>query len=253
MEEVITCKNVSIGYKSPLLSDINIAVGKEVFIAVLGENGRGKSTFLKTIAADLPPLAGSIELFGKFMHEWERPKLSGKLAAVWTGKVNIGLISVEEFIAFGRYPFTNWLAKMRKEDEEYIHLSLEMCGIEHLKTKDLQELSDGERQKVMIARAIAQNTEVIILDEPTTHLDLKNTAEIFNLLKELSRDHGKTVLVSTHKVEIALQIADQVILISENSVVQDTAENLLASGAIEKEFASRFMQFDRSQKRFFWK
>lgn len=249
----MTAKNLGIGHGKTILNNINIEVGQGQFIAVLGGNGRGKSTFLKTIATDIPLIEGKIELYGKDLSKWERHRISEKIAAVWTHKINIGLMTVEEFIAFGRYPFTNWLAKMKAVDKKQVQNSIDLCGIDHLKNKDIQELSDGEKQKVMIARAISQNTEIIILDEPTTHLDIKNTAEVFYLLKELSVKYNKTILVSTHKVEIGLQLADEIILISKNKVGQGTADQLIENGRIQKEFQSNYLLFDKVKRSFFWK
>lgn len=251
MELIFKTEKLRIGHKREIIAEIDIAVPKRGFIVVIGENGKGKSTFLKTLAADIPALGGRIELFGKELKNWNNQQLSSKIATVWTQKLIVGLISVEEFVAFGRYPFTNWLAKLKAEDREQIEQAMSLCGINHLRKKEFQSLSDGERQKVLIARAISQNTDIIILDEPTTHLDIKNTAEIFYLLKKLSSEHNKTIVLSSHKIEIALQLADQVILITEKAVEQDTAENLIANGRIKEEFETPILRFDPLKRNFY--
>lgn len=253
MKLIFKTEKLSIGYQKEILDNIDVEVHEGEFIAIIGENGKGKSTFLRTLAADLPALNGSIELYGKDIKKWSNREISSRIAAVWTQKPSIGLISVDEFIAFGRYPFTNWLAKLKTEDREQIDQALILCGITDLKKKDIQSLSDGERQKVSIARAIAQNTDIILLDEPTTHLDIKNTAEIFYLLKKLSVEHNKTIVLSTHKIDIGLQLADQVIIITEGIVEQDTAEKLIAKGRIQKEFETPILCFDPLKRNFYFK
>lgn len=250
METIIVAKDLGIGYQNSLFDHINLQIEKAKLIAVLGENGKGKSTLLKTLAADIAKTSGSIFLKGKEMAEWNQRQISAIIASVWTENPNIGLLLVEEFIAFGRYPFTNWMASLKKEDVLLVERAIDLCKISHLRKKDIQELSDGEKQKVMIARAISQDTEIIILDEPTTHLDLKNTVELFYLLKQLTVDYGKTIVFSTHKVELALQLADQIILFGDKVVEQGSAERLIANGAIQKEFQSDFLLFDVLKKRF---
>lgn len=249
-ENIIRCENLGIGHSSILHSGLDLKVQRGEFIVLIGENGKGKSTLLKTLAGNLPALEGAIFLDEKKLSKWNKKQLAEKLAVVWTDSIDIGLISVVDFVAFGRYPFTNWLADMSGKDREVIEQSIQLCGIAELKERDVQSLSDGEKQKVLIARAMAQSTEVIILDEPSTHLDIKNTAEVFLLLKKLSTEYKKSIILSTHKIEMALQIADVIWLMSSSEIIQDTAENLIEKGSIQKELLSDKLIFKKESNSF---
>ena len=155
-----------------------------------------------------------------------------------------------EFIAFGRYPYTNWLAKLNKDDYVLVNRAIEMCGLEQLVKRDFSLLSDGEKQKVNIARAIAQNTPIIILDEPTAHLDLVNNIEIFKLLKELAHTHGKTIIFSTHYIELALQLADKICLLSNGFFYSDTPKNSIESEKIDQLFDKKTVKYNSTSNCF---
>lgn len=236
--QLLQSKNLSIGYDNIIHSKLNISLGQAELLVLIGENGTGKSTLLKTLAGNIPVKEGEILLKGKSLQSWSKQKLAEMLAVVWTESLNIGMLSVEEFVAYGRYPFINWLAQLKEKDKIEIKRAIELCGIEHLKNRDLQSLSDGEKQKVLIARAIAQNTDLIILDEPTTHLDLKSTADIFMLLKKISSEFKKSILISTHKIGMGLQIADKVCLLNSSGLIQDNPKNMIDKGIIQKEMLS---------------
>src|SRR5690606_10023846 len=215
-----------------------LRIGRSELTVLIGENGMGKSTLLRTLSGSIPSLQGEILMKGKNLKLWSKQALAKELAVVWTEPVNIGMIKVEEFVAYGRYPFINWLASLQEEDGIQIKRAIELCGIEHLRKRDFQSISDGEKQKVLIARAIAQNTPLIVLDEPTTHLDLKNTADIFILLKRVCTEFKKSILLSTHKIDMVLQLADKVWLVNKSSVVQDEPKSLMEKGLIQKELLS---------------
>ena len=248
--QILYTEKLNIGHDRSILENLNLNVNKGEMLVVLGENGKGKSTLLKTISGNLKSKGGNIFLEDKKLEEWTKEKLAAKIAVVWTENVNIGMLSVEEFIAFGRYPYVNWLANMRRKDLEEIDKAIALCGIESLRKRDLQNLSDGEKQKVLIARAISQNTAIIILDEPTTHLDIKNTAEILLLLKNISQNLNKTIIISTHKVEMGLQVADKVWLMTASKVIQDTPSNILKNGDVEVEFLSKNVSYNKESNSF---
>ncbi|MGB0882423.1 MAG: ABC transporter ATP-binding protein, partial [Vicingaceae bacterium] len=214
MKKQINISNLTVGHnKTPLLENINLSSTSVKMIGLFGRNGQGKSTLLKTISGLLPPLNGTFYFDGTDilkLSEKERAKL---LSIVSTTQNNVGNITVKDFIAFGRFPYTNWLGINTNEDNIEIDKAIKLCKLDSFVHRNYDELSDGEKQKVNIARAIAQDTPLIILDEPTVHLDLINKVEVLKLLKELSENYNKTIIISTHQIEYALQICDEIWLI----------------------------------------
>lgn len=203
-----------------IFKEVNLKVYQQDIIALLGDNGSGKTTLLKCISGIIHPKVGQIRFNGKSLSNWQRQDLAKRMAFV-PSRINYSaLLRVHEFVAFGRYPFTNWLGKLTDGDKEIVSFALTQCAVSELTDKKMSELSDGERQKVAIARAIAQSTDTLVLDEPTTHLDIKNVKAIFNLLKSFTSKENKTVLFSTHQVEQALKIANKLWLFNENEILQ---------------------------------
>ncbi len=251
MSKSINISALNIGYdKKNILTNINLTSNEGKMIGVFGRNGQGKSTLLKTISGLLPPISGQF-YFDKInvlaLSEKERAKL---LSIVSTTQSGIGAITVKDYVAFGRFPYTNWLGINKAKDYQEINKAIELCKLQDFANRNYDELSDGEKQKVNIARAIAQNTPLIILDEPTVHLDLINKVEVFKLLKELVKTHNKTVIISTHQMEYALQICDEIWLINEGKV-----ESLSPSEIIEKEkltalFNDDLIHFDKASQSF---
>jgi len=224
----VNISNLTVGYdKKPLLKDINLASKSGTMIGLFGRNGQGKSTLLKTISGLLTPLSGRFIFEGKdilALSEKERAKV---LSIVSTTQNNIGGITVKDFIAFGRFPYTNWFGMNTYKDFQEIDHAITLCKLERLAHRNYDELSDGEKQKVNIARAISQDTPLIILDEPTVHLDLINKVEVFKLLKELSSNHNKTIIISTHQIEYALQICDEIWFIHNKEIQAYTPTALI--------------------------
>jgi iron complex transport system ATP-binding protein len=251
LSKSINISALNIGYdKKNILTNINLTSNEGKMIGVFGRNGQGKSTLLKTISGLLPPISGQF-YFDKInvlaLSEKERAKL---LSIVSTTQSGIGAITVKDYVAFGRFPYTNWLGINKAKDYQEINKAIELCKLQDFANRNYDELSDGEKQKVNIARAIAQNTPLIILDEPTVHLDLINKVEVFKLLKELVKTHNKTVIISTHQMEYALQICDEIWLINEGKV-----ESLSPSEIIEKEkltalFNDDLIHFDKASQSF---
>lgn len=227
MENIIEIEELKISYSKKriaVMERVNLQFDSAKVYALLGENGIGKSTLLKAIAGILPFQNGSIKIEGKSLEQWSRSELAKTVAVVLTDSINHSMLSVFDFVAYGRYPFTNWLGKLRNEDIQVIEESIAQCNAEELKYKRLSNLSDGERQKVMIARALAQQTPIIILDEPTTHLDIRNTRAIFKLLKNLAVEQNKTILFSTHQLDSAISIADALVIHTKDQVLMSTPE-----------------------------
>lgn len=256
MKELINIDKLLIGYGPKnegcaIMAPISTVVYEGEFICLIGENGKGKSTLLKTLSGNLEALSGMVTINGRNLSDYDNQELSTQLSLVLTDKLSIGLITVFDLVAFGRYPFTNWLAKISKKDDSIITESLKACGIEGLANRYFGNLSDGEKQKVLIARAIAQQTPIIILDEPLNHLDLINKVEIFSLLQQLCRTTNKTIIISTHQVELALQAADQLWLITnDHQLSVSTPDDAITKGVFDKAFKSDKVTFDKQSKTF---
>lgn len=252
--QIISTQDLTIGFKarsrhqSPTVvaSDINVALNSGDIICLLGPNGSGKSTLIRTLTGLHQPLDGSIELTGKRLDHYSNKEIATKISTVLTDRLTIGNLSVYELVAFGRSPYTGWFGSLSQEDENVVEWAIESTGIEEFVDRDVLRLSDGERQKVMIARALAQNTSAILLDEPTAHLDLPNRVEIVRLLRNLAHDTQKGILLSTHELDLALKAADTLWLINnEGEVVTGTPEDLVLDGTFESVFERDSFDFDR--------
>lgn len=228
--------------------DLDLAPGE--LVCLLGPNGSGKSTLMRTLAGVQQPLSGSVLLKGRDMaglHPKETAKL---LSLVLTDRVMTGNMSVYALVALGRYPYTGWMGTLSDADEDMVRRAIETTGTRAFAHRHIGDLSDGERQKVMIARAIAQDTPVILLDEPTAHLDLPNRLEIISLLKRLAREEGKAVVLSTHELDLALQASDRIWLMKRSgdrvcSIVTAIPESLVLEGHLEKAFSRNGFEFDQ--------
>src|SRR5690554_2890427 len=252
-DSLLQIDELKLGYKGVPSSYFNangLSIESGEIVVVLGANGAGKSTLIKSIANLLSPLSGEIRFEGKAIGSWEAKELSQKMALVLTDKTFSGMLSVEAFVAFGRYPFTNWLGVLKSEDRRAIEESIDRCGIGHLRGKNIDALSDGERQKVFLARALAQQSSFLILDEPTTHLDAKNTINQLRLLKMLSSVEGKTILFSSHQFDLALQIADKVWLIDSEKVHQIKPKDFYEDCVYQEMLLGKDYRYNAEQKRF---
>ena len=172
------------------------------------------------------------------------------MSLVLTERIPESNLTVYELIALGRQPYTNWIGSITSQDEQYIQQAIERVNIESLQGQKCDELSDGQLQKVMIARALAQNTELIILDEPTAHLDIHHKIEVFNLLQSLVKDLGKTIITSTHEVQIALQLADILWLMADQNFTSGETQDLINNGSLDTLFSSELVEFDSKTKQF---
>ncbi len=249
-------KKLSVGYflkpktSKILLSDLNLGLEKGRLTALIGINGAGKSTLLRTLAGLQKPLHGSVILENKPLFYYSNHQISKQISLVLTEKIETGLMSVRELVSFGRYPYTNWLGKLNKTDIECIEKAMEITQITHWATEKLSQLSDGQQQKVWIARALAQDTPLLFLDEPTAHLDIINRLEIMLLLRRIAENQQKAVLIASHDLTELLQIAHDIWLIDQHELIVGTPEKIIQEGKIESIFAKNNLTFDRENKNF---
>jgi len=252
---ILSTSNLSIGYQSKkekniIAENLNLTFEQGKLISLVGGNGIGKSTLLRTITGIQKPIAGTVMLKEKEIHDYESLALAQNLSLVLTEKLPPSNLSVFELIALGRQPYTNWLGKLSAEDLEKINQAIALTHVEHLIDKRHHEISDGQLQIVLIARALAQDTPLIILDEPTTHLDLFHKVSIFKLLKKLSQETNKCILFSTHDIDLAIQLSDEMIVMTESSVEQDQPCNLITKGIFNTLFKDSSITFDGEKGKF---
>lgn len=242
-------KQISIGYSKPkvdVAQNINIKIEGAGLTAVIGVNGSGKSTLVKSISGNLALKQGEVFLDNKSIKSYQPRDLARSLSLVLTKQPLPQHLSVLDFVALGRQPYTNWLGLNARRDKSQIIKALKQVGLYELKDKACMALSDGQLQKVLIARAIAQDTPIIILDEPTSHLDMYHKALVLKLLKQISKDHYKSVIFATHEINLALQLCDSIILIKDKQVVQDSPKVLIESGKLNELFPDDLIEFDKT-------
>lgn len=237
---MLTTHELSIGYARknshvPVAAGINLSLSPGKLTTLLGRNGSGKSTLIRTLAGLQKPVAGCVTLEGRDIREWDGPVLSKKMAVVLQEQVRNPNLTVYELVALGRTPYTNWLGILGKEDNDLVLESIRKAGIPELAGRGTHLLSDGERQKAMFARALAQETPLILLDEPTAHLDILSRIELIRILRQTAHNESKSVLFSTHDLELALQMSDQLWLFDgRGALLTGTPEDLVLQGYISR-------------------
>lgn len=256
-EQLLHTGDLEIGYRnggarpSVVASGLGLDLHAGELICLLGPNGSGKSTLIRTLAGMHPPLGGEILLHGERVEGMNAARRARRMSTVLTDRVTLGNLSVYNMVAFGRTPYTGWLGRLREEDHRKVRWAIRATGLEDFVTRDISRLSDGERQKVMIARALAQDTPFILMDEPTAHLDLPNRVEIMQLLRRLAHETGKGILASTHELDLALKAADRIWLMNrERSLWSGVPEDLVLDGTFEEVFRKESFDFDRSSGSF---
>jgi iron complex transport system ATP-binding protein len=252
---VLKTEQLSIGYatkkaKTIVADHINIELNKGKLIGLVGANGIGKSTLLRTLTNVQNPLDGLVFINSKNISDFQPEDLAKALSLVLTEQIASKNLSVFELVALGRQPYTNWVGNLSEEDISIINKALQQTTIEDLKHKKCFELSDGQLQKVMIARALAQDTDLIILDEPTTHLDMYHKAYILKLLQKLVKETNKTILFSSHEIDLAIQLCDKMIVMTQDNVVSDSPCNLISEGVFKTLFPKDLIDFDENSGSF---
>ena len=250
-EIILDISDLEIGYlkqkkKLPVFKDISLSARKGELIALIGKNGIGKSTLLKTLARINNLLSGEIYIKNKSILKYTLKEWAKTISYVSTDPVRISNLTVKELVTLGRHPYTNWKFSLNEEDHNIIDQSISIVKIEDLELKNIDEISDGERQRALIARTLAQNTDIIILDEPTAYLDLPNRFEIIHLLHELSRNEQKTIIFSSHDLNLAISLADRIWLMEGEKIFEGAPEDLVLNGAFEHIFDNSIISFDKS-------
>ncbi|MDR3236068.1 MAG: ABC transporter ATP-binding protein [Prevotellaceae bacterium] len=245
-------KQLSIGYHNPssmakgvILPPINTSLHAGELVALIGRNGIGKSTFLRTIVGLQPAINGMIELMGNPFYIYKKNALSRLVSFVSTGITYIPHMKVFDMVALGRFPHTGWLGKLKMNDKMIIYDALEMVGLRAMAWRNVNTLSDGERQRTLIARALVQDTPIIVLDEPTAYLDIIHKYEVMDLLCQIAHKEMKTVLFSTHDMNIAHDVVDKIWLLTKSELVEGAPEDMVLSAAFEKLVARTSIRFDR--------
>lgn len=248
--DFINIRNLTIGYitgtrKKVVAARLNAQIHEGNLICLLGSNGAGKSTLMRTLCGFQPFFEGQICIMGKAIGSLSEKKISRLVSVVLTDRIVVPNATVYELVAYGRSPYTGILGRIDNNDKKIINKAIEQCGIAHKKDMLLSSLSDGERQKTFIAKALAQDTPVILLDEPTAFLDLPARVEIIQLLRRISSESGKSVLLSTHDLDLALQMADRLWLLHPNGpLTTGSPEDLLLQNAFQSLFQNKGIEFD---------
>lgn len=255
MMPIIQIVDLTIGYQAgkqakTVLDSLNVSVNRGELIGIIGQNGIGKSTLLRTIARLQKPLKGKVMLEGRMVESYSRNKFAERVSFVSTEILKLNHCTVRQMISFGRSPYTDWFGNLSRDDQTLVDEAMDLVGITSLSGRYINEISDGERQRVMIARALAQDTEIIVLDEPTAFLDMPNKYEVVHLLGELSRQKNKTILFTSHDLNIAMREADRLWLITPNSFVEGAPEDLVLRHAISGLFDETRLKFDARKGEF---
>lgn len=249
IENILSFSDLKIGYYSGktgniLLPPLNASARHGELIAVIGKNGIGKSTLLRTLAGLQKPIGGDILYYNKNLHDHSRMELARKVGYISTEIVKVSNMRVYDLVALGRFPHTNWIGKIEPGDNDAIINALAMTSMQSFTGKFISELSDGERQKTMIARILAQDTGIMIMDEPTAFLDVAGKYEIFHLMNMLSAEKDKTIIFSTHDLQLAINQADKIWLILDSELIEGAPEDLVIAGAFDHLFNSRAVLFN---------
>ena len=247
---ILTTHDLAVGYRNgkqqvTLLSGLDLVMEKGKLVALLGQNGAGKSTLLRALTCDERPLNGTIEVNGKDLLTMSQKDRSRLIGLVSTERIQAGALTVRELVGLGRQPHTGFLGRLDDEDRAIIQQAMTDSGIISKADEYMASLSDGERQKAMIARALAQQTPIIILDEPTAFLDVASRIETMRLLQTLAHERGKAVLLSSHDISQSLMLADELWLITtDRQVLTGTPSKLVAEGAMNRLFENRSIHFN---------
>jgi iron complex transport system ATP-binding protein len=253
-DHIISLQNFSIGFQQEnvLLGNLNLCVEGGEMVAVIGRNGTGKSTLLRSLIGLLPSLGGECLLQGKSIKEYDLPSRARLASFVSSQARELPSLSVGEMVALGRLPYTGWMGRLSPADHARVDEALEEVQMSSFKHRKLDRLSDGERQRAMIARAFVQDTDLMVLDEPTAFLDIPNTYDLVRILSRF-RDAGKSIVYSTHDLETAMQCADKMWIIHEGKIFEGAPEDLGLSGLFDELFASSEIHYEEQNRKFMFK
>lgn len=252
---LLSASSLSIGYKEKrnvisVAENINFSIKAGELVALIGINGSGKSTLLKTLSSQIPALEGNIKIDHQSLAELHANNIGAYLSLVLTNEQVSKRMTVWELVALGRHPYTNWLGHLSEEDVEKVNQAISQVDLIQKKDKSCDSLSDGQFQKVLIARALAQDTALILMDEPTTHLDMYHKAYVLQLLKSIVKNSQKSILFASHEINLALQLCDKIILIDNHKVTYGSPLELIEKEAFSTLFPKDFIVFDEVSKTF---
>lgn len=252
---LIQAKSLSVGYKSPgstacICSNIHTELRAGELCALIGRNGQGKSTIIRTLVGLQPKLGGEYLILGNKCHKYSIKERARLISYVATDTVKVGHLKVRDLVEMGRYPYTNWMGGLTQTDRIKVDHALELVGMTRFQNNFVAKLSDGERQRVMIARCIAQDTPIIILDEPTAFLDLPNKYELVLLLKNLAHEENKCILFSTHDMSTAFQIVDRIWVVHDCNLTHGDLSEVYQAGAISDMLRGTDLYYDPESRVF---
>lgn len=253
---ILSTYSLSIGYSkkgvlNTVQSNLDLKLKSGEMVCLIGPNGTGKSTLLRTLSGLQKPLSGKIQIDKQDLLKLSHTDKAVLIALVLTEKIDVDNATVYDIVSFGRHPYSNWWGNITENDISLINESIDLVHLTHKKQNFLSELSDGERQRVMIAKALAQDTPIIMLDEPTAHLDLPNRVEIMLLLHKLAHSTGKAIVLSTHELDMALQAADRIwLMTSDKGIECGVPEDLVLNGHFNNAFQSKAYVFNSANGNF---
>lgn len=247
---MIKVKNIHLGFTSKtantiLLEDVSFDLSEGMLYSILGSNGKGKTTLMKALAAFHKPMKGEVLLQNKNINSYSYPELSRLISVVFTEKTQVEYMSVFEMVSLGRAPYTGFYGSLNSSDLRVISNSMNLCGISHLKQRNVATLSDGEYQKTLIAKALAQETPIIFMDEPANYLDAAGRITLMKLLRDLVRNENKTIVLSMHEIDLALKYSDKILMFNGNKKLKmGMPEDLILNGSINGLFAPQGLVFN---------
>jgi len=256
MSVAVQTADLAVGYKSRhsrcvVLDGLNLFARAGEMVCLLGTNGTGKSTLLRTLARIQPALSGSVNINGVDLEQLSQMELARQLGVVLSERVMVGALTARRVVELGRYPYWDWAGRMTQSDHDVVDWAIEAVGASHLASRDSTSLSDGERQRFMIARALAQEPSILLLDEPTAFLDVPSRVELMGLLRRLARDEQLAIVVSTHDLELALRMADTLWLIAPgNKLTAGTPEDIIFAGDVAEAFQAESIRFHPEERTF---
>lgn len=236
MDAYFKTENMAVGYNGNILiRDINIEIEKGKILTLIGPNGAGKSTILKSITRQIAKIHGTVWIDKYEVSKWSLKDMAQNVAVVLTDRIHPEMMKCEEVVAMGRYPYTNIIGKLTVKDKEIVRQSLERVHAAELVSREFSTLSDGQKQRILLARAICQEPEVIVLDEPTAYLDIRHKIELLDILRDMAKEKKITVIMSLHEIDFATKISDYLICVKGDTIASfGTPEEILESDTIEK-------------------